>query len=390
MLNRRLVLASLLSAAPAAALAQPGWAAFVAGLRADGRRAGIRDDVLDAALRGIEPLPKVLELDRHQPEFTLTWAQYKSRVLPASRLSAAGESYARNATLLADISRRYPADPRIVVGIWGLESGFGAHTGNYRIVDSLATLAYDGRRASYFRGELINALRILNSGDVTPGAMTGSWAGAMGQPQFMPSSYLHYAVDADGDGRRDIWTSLPDIFGSVSNYLARCGWRMGEPWGQPVSVPPGLDSGNTGREHVRTLASWQRDGVRRIDGRPFSPRRCPGRRRHAGRGRGRGLHGLCQLQRHPPLQPVRLLRPRGRPAGQRGIRLNMRRSGGPAAGPGGKRLRAPSPAAARASSPRRTTILETPTKQAASGTTRPRPTRSTRPVSLPSRHHTMA
>ena len=270
MLNRRLVLTSLLSAAPAAALAQPGWGAFVAGLRADGRRAGIREDVLDAALRNIQPLPKVLELDRHQPEFTLTWAHYKSRVLPASRLAAAAESYSRNATLLANISRRYQADPRIAVGIWGLESGFGAHTGNYRIVESLATLAYDGRRASYFRGELINALRILNSGDVTPGAMTGSWAGAMGQPQFMPSSYLHYAVDADGDGRRDIWTSLPDIFGSVSNYLARCGWRMGEPWGQPVSVPPELDSGNTGREHVRTLASWQRDGVRRIDGRPFS------------------------------------------------------------------------------------------------------------------------
>ena len=127
--------------------------------------------------------------------------------------------------------RAYGCDASVVLGIWGLESAFGKITGNFRIVEALATLAYDGRRAAFFRAELINALRILQNGDIRAHAMTGSWAGAMGQPQFMPSAYLHYAVDADGDGRRDIWTDRADVFGSVANYLAKSGWRVGEPWG---------------------------------------------------------------------------------------------------------------------------------------------------------------
>jgi membrane-bound lytic murein transglycosylase B len=257
-------------------VAEEGFAAFVASLRAEARRAGIREAVLNDALNGLQPLPKVLELDRHQPEYTLTWAQYKARVLPQSRLQAARENYAINARLLAETAQRYGADPRIVIGIWGLESGFGVRTGNFRIVDALATLAYDGRRASYFRGELINALRILDQGDIAPKGMTGSWAGAMGQPQFMPSSYLRYAVDADGDGRRDIWTDRADIFGSVANYLGRCGWRVGEPWGQLVIVPPTLLPGDTGRERMRPLGAWERDGVRRIDGSRFSRADVPG------------------------------------------------------------------------------------------------------------------
>ena len=160
-------------------------------------------------------------------------------------------------------------DPHIIIGIWGLESGFGAKTGNYRVVESLVTLAYEGRRASYFRSELMNSLRILNDGDITARGMTGSWAGAMGQPQFMPSSYLHYAVDFDGDGRRDIWNSLPDVFGSVANYLAKCGWRPGEPWCQPVRVAAAY-GGPEGRDAMRTLAEWEKAGVRRADGSRFS------------------------------------------------------------------------------------------------------------------------
>jgi membrane-bound lytic murein transglycosylase B len=253
-----------------AAAAQDGFAAFRAGLRAEALRAGIRASVFDAAFEGVQPNPKVLELDHHQPEFTLSWAQYRARVLPQSRLDLGREAYAGEAARLGALTRVYPADPRIVVGIWGLESGFGAHTGNYRIVEALATLAYDGRRAGYFRGELINALRILDTGDVTPHGMTGSWAGAMGQPQFMPSSYLHYAVDADGDGRRDIWTDRADVFGSVANYLARCGWRPGEPWGQPITVPADFAADRTGRDILRTLGNWEQMGVRRIDGRHFS------------------------------------------------------------------------------------------------------------------------
>ncbi len=269
MLTRRACLAAPFAVLPYAARAAGSFGGFVAGLRAEAVRAGIRPAVIDEAFEGVQPLAHVLELDHHQPEFSLTWAQYRDRVLPQSRLDEGRAAYAREAAQLVPVAGTYRADPRIVVGIWGLESAFGAKTGTYRIVEALATLAYDGRRAGYFRGELINALRILNSGDIGARAMTGSWAGAMGQPQFMPSSYLRYAVDADGDGRRDIWTDRADIFGSVANYLAKCGWRAGEPWGQPVRVPQGL-AGRTGREVVRSLGEWQADGVRRIDGTRFS------------------------------------------------------------------------------------------------------------------------
>jgi membrane-bound lytic murein transglycosylase B len=247
------------------------FASFLAGVRAEALREGISGRVLDRALSRIVLNAKVLELDRTQPEFTMTWAQYRARVLPESRLAAARAAYGRNAALLADVTVRYRADPRIVVGIWGLESGFGAKTGNFGVVEALATLSYDNaRRAGYFRAELIKALKILDHGDITPAAMTGSWAGAMGQPQFMPSSYLAYAVDFEGNGRRDIWKSVPDVFASVANYLARCGWRAGEPWGQPVRLPPNFDTALAGRQRMRTLGEWMAHGVRRADGGKFS------------------------------------------------------------------------------------------------------------------------
>jgi membrane-bound lytic murein transglycosylase B len=276
MLTRRTCLAAPFAVLPSVAFAPRAFAQggsfadFVAGVRADAVRAGISGRTVDAAFEGVQPNPKVLQLDRHQPESTLTWAQYRARVLPEKRLAAGRAAYAAQSDLLASVTARYRCDPRIVVGIWGLESNFGELTGRYRVVEALSTLAYDGRRASYFRGELINALRILDAGDIAPQAMTGSWAGALGQPQFMPSSYLRYAVDADGDGRRDIWTNRADVFGSVANYLARCGWRWGEPWGQPIRVPSTLLPGDTGRERVRSLAEWQAAGVRRVDGGRFT------------------------------------------------------------------------------------------------------------------------
>ena len=269
MLTRRVVLAASL-AAPFAAAAEPRFAAFIAGVRAEARRSGVSDAVLDEALAGVQPSAKVLELDHHQPEFTLTWAQYKAKVLPQSRLVDGRAHYGRDGAALARITQVYPADPRIVAAIWGLESAYGTHMGNFSVVEALATLAFDGRRASYFRGELIDSLRILQSGDISAHGMLGSWAGAMGQPQFMPSAYLHYAVDADGDGKRDIWNNKQDVFGSVANYLAKCGWRVGEPWGQQIQVPQNFAAGAGGRDASRSLSAWQSLGVRRIDGKPFS------------------------------------------------------------------------------------------------------------------------
>ena len=270
MLTRRLAITAAAAAFPlASARAQEqSFSRLVESVMAEARRAGIRDATLQAAFAGVSPNSHIIELDRNQPEFKLTWPEYRAKVLPDTRLQLARQNYARERGLLADVERRFAVDPAVVIGIWGIESNFGSNKGNYRLVEALSTLAWEGRRASYFRKELINALRILDSGDVGPSRLTGGWAGAMGQPQFMPSSYLTYAVDFDGDGRRDIWDSKPDVFGSIANYMTRSGWRGGEPSAQPVRVPPALDTGS--RDVKRSLGTWMEMGVRRDDGSPFS------------------------------------------------------------------------------------------------------------------------
>ncbi len=269
MLTRRLAIASAAAFPLASARAQEqSFSRLVESVMAEARRVGIRDATLQAAFAGVSPNSHIIELDRNQPEFKLTWPEYRAKVLPDTRLQLARQNYARERGLLADVERRFAVDPAVVIGIWGIESNFGSNKGNYRLVEALSTLAWEGRRASYFRKELINALRILDSGDVGPSRLTGGWAGAMGQPQFMPSSYLTYAVDFDGDGRRDIWDSKPDVFGSIANYMTRSGWRGGEPSAQPVRVPPALDTGS--RDVKRSLGTWMEMGVRRDDGSPFS------------------------------------------------------------------------------------------------------------------------
>ena len=270
MFKRRSLLTAAVAIASAPALAQGSFDAFLADVKAEARRTGIRDATLQQAFAGVQPVPRVIELDRKQPEFTLTWPEYRARVLPEARLRAAAENFQRERALLDRVEARYGVDPHVIVGIWGIESNFGTNQGTYRLVDSLSTLAWEGRRASFFRAELLNALRILDNGDVTAAGLTGGWAGAMGQPQFMPSSYVRLAVDFDGDGRRDIWNSRADVFGSVGNYLARNGWRAGEPWGQPVRLPAGFDTGLAGRDSKRPLGEWARLGVRRADGSAFT------------------------------------------------------------------------------------------------------------------------
>ena len=240
MLSRR----SLLAASVPAVLAVPALAApdsfqgFLAGLRAEARRVGISAATLERAFAGVQPNQKVLERDRHQPEFTMTWAQYRALLITDQRIANGRAAFQQNRALLARVQDRFAVTPGVITGIWGLESSFGTGMGDFHVVEALATLAWEGRRASFFRGELLAALRILEHGDVTPARMLGSYAGAMGQPQFMPSSYLRYAVDFEGHGRRDIWTSKPDVLGSIANYLAQSGWRGSEPWGQAIALPP--------------------------------------------------------------------------------------------------------------------------------------------------------
>ena len=261
---------SLLAPGAARAQGEERFEAFVASVKAEARRAGIRDATLAAAFAGIQPNQHIIELDHKQPEFTLTWPEYRARVLPPNRLQAARDNFVRERATLVRAQETFGVDPYVILGIWGIESAFGSNKGNYRLVEALSTLAWEGRRASYFRKELLNGLRILDAGDVPPAKATSGYAGAMGQPQFMPSSYLQYAVDFDGDGRRDIWDSKADVFGSIANYLAKSGWRRGEPWGQPVRVPASFNAGMAGRENRRSLGEWMRLGITRDDGRAFS------------------------------------------------------------------------------------------------------------------------
>lgn len=270
--TRRFLISALPVAAFPAALpafaqsAEPGsFAAFVRSVQADARRSGIAQRTLDQAFAGVTPNEKVLERDRHQPEFTMTWARYKDIVVTDKRIVDGRAAVAANRTLFQRVEQRFGVSAQAVAGIWGIESNFGGGTGSFRVVEALATLGWDGRRASFFRGELMAALKILDHGDVLPASMTGSYAGAMGQPQFMPSSYLRYAVDFEGHGRRDIWTSKPDVLGSIANYLAESGWRSGSGWGQAVTIPPGLEP--AGRDAKRPLAEWARAGVRPVTGR---------------------------------------------------------------------------------------------------------------------------
>jgi membrane-bound lytic murein transglycosylase B len=272
MLNRR----SLLVASFPAVFAVPALAApdsfqnFLAGMRAEARRAGIAAATLERAFAAVQPNQKVLERDRHQPESTLTWAQYRALLITDQRIANGRAAYQQNRPLLGRVQDRFGVDPGVITGIWGLESSFGTGMGDFHVVEALATLAWEGRRASFFRGELLAALRILEHGDVAPARMLGSYAGAMGQPQFMPSSYLRYAVDFEGHGRRDIWTSRPDVLGSIANYLAQSGWRGGEAWGQAVTLSANSDRTATGRDSRRPVGEWVRLGVRAVDGRPLA------------------------------------------------------------------------------------------------------------------------
>jgi len=265
MLSRRL----LLTAAVSTAAAAPGsFQTFLADLRNQARRAGISGATLDRALAGLQPNQKVLERDQHQPEFTLTWAKYRAMLITDQRITNGRAAYQQNRALFARVRDVYGVDPGVIIGIWGLESSFGTGMGDFHVIEALATLAWEGRRASFFRGELMAALHILDHGDVTPAHMMGSYAGAMGQPQFMPSSYLRYAVDFEGNGRRDIWTSKPDVLASIANYLQSSGWRGGDTWGQPVILAQGF-TGETGRDARKSVAEWMRLGVRAGSNRPL-------------------------------------------------------------------------------------------------------------------------
>jgi membrane-bound lytic murein transglycosylase B len=263
------VLATPFLARVAGAQAQ-SWQAFLDGVRSEARRGGISQNTLSRAFAGVSPNQRVIELDRFQAEGGRPWEDYRDRIMVnPTRVANAQRNYQQNITLLRAIEGRYRVSPAVIVAIWGVETNFGGNTGGFGVVEALATLAWEGRRASYFRGELLAALRILEQGHIGPERMKGSWAGAMGQPQFMPSNFERLAVDFDGDGRRDIWDSRADALASIAHYFQRNGWREGEPWGQETIPPPGFDLGSADTQTKRPLRDFNRLGFRAANGGPL-------------------------------------------------------------------------------------------------------------------------
>ncbi len=257
----------LVLASGTASAQQTDFAGWLDGLRRAARAAGISQATIETALTGITPIERVIELDRRQPEFTQTFWAYLDKRVTAERIERGRSLLARHRKLLDAVYARYNVQPRFLVAFWALESNFGDHTGGFSVIGALATLAFDERRSAFFRTQLLDALKILDEGHIAPAKMSGSWAGAMGQLQFIPSTFVNYAVDYDGDKRRDIWNSLPDIFASAANYLGRIGWRGDETWGREVRLPPDFDWDLAGLRMRKDLAEWQRFGVRRADGR---------------------------------------------------------------------------------------------------------------------------
>lgn len=261
--------------------ARPPFAEWLEGVRAEALSKGIRPEIADQALADLtEPVAVVIERDRNQAEAVLSLEAYVTRQLTPEKIRTGREMVAKYKTTLDTIATKYGVPSSIVGGVWGLESNFGRFSGVRPTIAALATLAYDVRRGRYFRGELLDALRILDHGDVAVADLKGSWAGAMGQPQFMPSSYLQFAEDFDGDGRRDIWSTPEDVFASIANYLKGHGWTAGQSWGREVavsaeaaraiasSVQRQTGSCRAVREMTepQTMAEWTRLGVKTLGG----------------------------------------------------------------------------------------------------------------------------
>lgn len=253
---------------------------FLDGVRQEALGKGIKPDIVNSALENLEPVPRILERDRNQAEFKLTFGTYRDRVITGPNVERGRRLRDQHQALLDHVARRYGVQSRFVLAIWGIETRYGAVKADQPLFPSLATLAFDQRRSSFFRNELFAALQMLDRGYIDLATLKGSWAGAMGQPQFMPSSYLAYAEDFDGDGRRDIWGNNGDVFASIANYLAKHGWNSAQTWGREVKLPSGIQGrlgefarqGRSGCRAIdqmtvdRPLAEWARLGLRRVDG----------------------------------------------------------------------------------------------------------------------------
>jgi membrane-bound lytic murein transglycosylase B len=282
LLRASLVTFSLLllgAAGPVGAVsAVPEFDAWLEEVRVEARQKGISEDIIKSALSDVTPVQRILKRDRNQAEFKLTLNTYMKRVVTKKNVARGRNMAQKHQKLLEKISARYGVQSRFILAIWGIETRFGLVTASMPVIPAVATLAFDRRRSKYFRQQLFSVLWMLHRGHIDLPNLKGSWAGAMGQPQFMPSSYLAYAQDFDGDGRRDIWNNTGDVLASIANYLAKHRWSADQTWGREVRLPDniasviGADERRAARgcraktSERRALTDWQGLGVRRIDG----------------------------------------------------------------------------------------------------------------------------
>lgn len=252
------------------AAASQQWNQWVAEVRSEALEQGISPRVFDNAFADIhEPSRRVRGLSRHQPEHRLTYTKYRNTRADRYRIIIGRKRYKQNKELLEKIGKEYGVDPCFIVSFWGMETSYGSYMGNFPVIKSLATLAYESNRKDFFRKQLFYALHIVNEGHVSLHDFKGEWAGASGQPQFLPSSWRKYAVDYDGDGRKDIWKSKPDVFASIANYMVKHGWQAGQPWAIKVKLPRNFDDKLEGKRIVKPVSEWNRMGVRTLDGQPL-------------------------------------------------------------------------------------------------------------------------
>ncbi len=258
-------------ALPQSVFAAESFQNWLADFKKEAISKGISEQTVNQAFTGVKPIPRIIELDRKQPEGTMTFAKYQQRVISDARIAQGRKLYKKHRTLLDEAAKKYGVPAPYIVALWGIETSYGNNTGGFGVVEALSTLAHDGRRSSFFRKELINALKIIDAGHITHQNMKGSWAGAMGQNQFMPSSFHAYAVDGNGDGKRDIWSSLPDVFASTANYLSSSGWKEDERWGRAVKLPSPnrYSEEDIGLGTKKTLAAWKKIGVILPNGNPI-------------------------------------------------------------------------------------------------------------------------
>lgn len=271
-LSRRNLLALSLAAGASALLPRPAHAnvqSFVSSIWPEAQSRGVSRGIFDQAFAGFAPSERIMSLTRSQPEMVKTTGQYVSDAVTSARISTGQRMRGEWNQTLTGAQQRFGVQPEIILAIWGMETNYGSYMGGNNVIHALATLTHGRYRYDFFKNELLTALQILQAGHVSAPQMVGSWAGAMGHTQFMPSSFMSYAVDYNGNGKRDIWNSIPDALGSAANYLRAHGWRNGETWGYEVELPQGFDYARAWDVGRQTLGQWEAMGVRRTGGRTF-------------------------------------------------------------------------------------------------------------------------